>query len=452
MKLEDEIIKRLDDAGFEVYLVGGAVRDMLRDVPPKDYDFATNAKPEEVQEIFSDKKLAVVGKRFKVTIVEGVEVATYRKDNQTKLFSAKYCEPVYANTIQEDLARRDLTINAMAINAVTDEFVDIYGGEEDLRNGIIKFVGTPINRIQQDPNRIVRACRFLAELKGSFDIETLRVLIECSTYVKNHVEPNVIRKEIIKALGTEEPSIFFSALHLIGALKYIFPAMELCFGHTGGEHHPETIGEHLMMAGDNISAKFPLVRLAGYLHDIGKPSAYQQGLDSEEYADGSFINHEHIGIKLTEKYLKKLRFSNDEISTVKELVGAHMRTVLQLSPRGIRRLKKFLADRGIDPADYIRLKLADRLANLNNTSFTKISLVRGMIINSGIRHQEEELPLCLADLAVTGGELIVKFGLKPGPVVGVLHRMLLDFVVEEGEEFNTYPRLVNQADAYLKEL
>ncbi len=445
MQLEDEIVQRLYNAGFEVFLVGGAVRDMLRDLPPKDFDYATNAKPEEVQKIFSDKKIAVVGKRFKVTIVEGVEVATYRKDNQTKLFSAKYCEPVYAKTIEEDLARRDLTINAMAINAVTKEFIDIYGGEEDLRNGIIKFVGVPINRIQQDPNRIIRACRFLAELQGSFTPETLQVLIECSTYVKRHVEPNVVRKEILKALGTKEPSIFFSALHLIGALKYVFPAMDLCFNHTGGKFHPETIGEHLMSAGDNVSAKYPLVRLAGYLHDCGKPSAFEQA------GDGSFISHEHIGIKLTEKYLKKLRFSNDEVEIVKQLVGAHMRTCLGLTPRGMRRLKKFLSDRSIKPRDYIRLKLADRLANMDRSP-TEIGPVRGMIINAGIRDSEEELPLTVKNLAVSGGELIVKFCLVPGPKVGILHRMLLEFVVEEGTEYNTYPHLVNQAEIYLKEL
>ena len=451
MKLADEIVKRLHEAGFEVYLVGGAVRDMLRDVPPKDFDFATNARPNEVKKLFSDKKICVVGKRFKVTIIEGVEVATYRKDNQTKLFSAKYCKPVYADTIEQDLARRDLTINAMAINAVTNEFIDIFGGEEDLRNGVIRFVGTPLNRIQQDPNRIVRACRMLAEVQGTFAPETLRVLLECSIYVKRHVEPNVVRKELLKALGTKEPSIFFSALHLIGALKYLFPAMELCFGHTGGTHHPESVGEHLMMTGDNVAAKYPLVRLAGYMHDIGKPSAYQQGLESPEHVDGSFINHEHIGIKLTEKYLKKLRFSNNEIDTVKQLVGAHMRTCLGLSPRGIRRLKKYLADREIEPRDYIRLKLADRLANMARTP-TEIAPVRGMIINSGIRGTGEEVPLNLKDLAVSGGELIVKFGLPPGPRIGILHRMLLEFVVEEGEEYNTYPRLVNQAEVYLKEI
>lgn len=444
MSIEDEIVSRLHRSGFEVFLVGGAVRDMLRDVPPKDFDYATNAKPEEVQKLFSDKKIGVVGKRFKVAMVEGIEVATYRKDNQTKLFSAKYCEPVYADTIEEDLARRDLTINAMAINPITNDFIDIFGGEQDLKEGIIRFVGTPINRIQQDPNRIVRACRFLSETQGSFDPETLKALIECATYVKHHVEPNVIQKEIIKALKTETPSIFFSALHLIGALKYLFPAMDLCFNHPGGQFHPETIGEHIMMAGDNISPRFPLVRLAGYMHDIGKPSAYEQA------GDGSFKSHELIGMKLTEKYLRKLRFSNKEVDTVKELVGAHMRTCLGLTPRGIRRLRKFLTDKDIDARSYIRLKLADRLANMDRTP-TEIEPVRGMIINSGIRAVEEVLPLTLDKLAISGGNLILELGLAPGPYVGLLHRRLLEFVVDEGEEYNTYEKLLAQAKVFMEE-
>lgn len=446
MRIEDEIVKRLHEAGFEVFLVGGAVRDMLTDTPPKDFDYATNARPDAIQKLFSDKKISVVGKRFKVSIVEGIEVATYRKDKQKKLFNAKYCEPEYADTIEEDLGRRDLTINAMAINAITDEFIDIHGGEDDLRNRIIRFVGTPIDRIQQDPNRIIRACRFLAKIEGSFTPETLKVMIECATYVKRHVDVDRIRIEIIKAMETPQPSIFFSALHLIGALKYIFPAMELCFNHTGGKFHPETIGEHIMMAGDNVSVKFPLVRLAGYMHDIGKPSAYAQA------GDGSFKSHEHIGIKLSEKYLKKLRFSNSEVKTVKELVGAHMRTCLGLTPKGVRRLKKFLADREIDPRDYIRLKLADRLANMDRTA-TEIAPVRGMIINSGIKGGvEEDLPFTVKDLAMSGGDLILEFGLPPGPIVGLLHKRLLEFVVDEGEEHNTYKALRKQAEILLVEV
>jgi putative nucleotidyltransferase with HDIG domain len=445
--IHQEIINTLHENGFEVFIVGGFVRDTLLGLEPFDMDFATNAKPEEIKKLFTSKnmKVSLVGQQFKVSLVNGIEVATFREDKQTKLFKARYCEPEYADTIEEDLARRDLTINAMAVNAITKEFIDPFNGSQDLVDGIIRFVGNGRNRVQQDPTRILRACRFLAQIEGSFSHDTLKVLLECAPYVKKHIEPDRIRLEILKAMKANQPSIFFSALHLIDALKYIFPSMDLCFGHTGGKHHPETIGEHLMQTGDNISKKFPLVRLAGYLHDIGKPSAYEQN------GDGSFNNHELIGMKLTEKYLRKLRFSNYEIATVKNLVSAHMRTCLGLTPRGIRRLKKYLADIAIDPRSYIRLKLADRLANMDRTP-TEIAPVRGMIINSGIREVEENLPLTLKDLTLSGGDLIKEFGLHPGPVVGVLHKRLLEFVVDEGEEFNTYKALVKQARVYLAEI
>lgn len=440
--LEQTIVERLHSAGFEVFIVGGAVRDKILGITPKDIDFATNATPDQVVKLFSDKKICVVGKHFKAVKVEGIDVATFRKDRQEEMYDSKHCKPEYAKTIQEDLSRRDLTINAMAINAITNEFIDLFGGKNDLKRGIIRFVGDPLQRIKEDPDRIIRACRFLAKIEGSFAVSTLKALSDNSHFVWHYVEPERIQMEIVSAMSVKTPSIFFSALHVIGALRFIFPEMSVCFEHTGGQYHGETVGEHCMLTGDNISPKFPMLRLAGYMHDIGKPMAYAAA------RDGSFKEHETFGGKLVKRYLTKLRFSNDDIDKVANLVYAHMRTCRHLTPKGIRRLRKYLADYNVDPRDYIRLKLADRSANLlrDKNNFTPI---KELIINAGIRRVEEDIPFTVRELAISGGQLIEVFKLVPGPIVGKLQKALLEFVIEEGESFNNYITLKTKAELIL---
>jgi tRNA nucleotidyltransferase (CCA-adding enzyme) len=441
-EIELLIIDRLANNGFEAFIVGGAVRDKLLGLPPNDIDFATNAKPEEIINLFKDKTIGVVGKSFKVVFVEGVQIATYRKDVQKEFFSAKYCEPVYADNIYDDLCRRDLTINAMAINTVTNEFIDIHKGEEDLRKGIIRLVGDPIQRLWQDPNRIVRACRFVAKTEGYFHKDTYAALCECAVFIKRHVEVERLCEEIMKAMEVNTPSIFFSSLQSVGALKYIFPAMADAFHQIGGEFHKETVGEHLMLAGDNVHKKFPVLRLAAFLHDIGKPKAFLKE------GDGSFKAHEAYGATLAETYLKKLKFPNKIIQEVVNLISSHMRVCRGLTPRGIRRLRKHLSDDGVDPRSFLRLKLADRSANLFRSP-TEIQPVKELIINAGIRSVEDPV-LTLKDLAISGGDLIKEFNIKPGPLVGKVHKALLEFIVEEGEENNTYEILKEKAKELLE--
>ncbi len=445
MTIEQEIIKRLDAAGFQVFIVGGAIRDEILGLPINDIDFATNARPEQIIKLFKGKNIGVVGKSFKVVFVEGVQIATFRKDVQNVFFSAKFCEPVYADTIQEDLERRDLTMNAMARDAVTDEFFDLHGGVDDIRNGIIRLVGDPIERIQQDPNRIVRACRLLAKTEGIFAPETYAALCECAVYIKRHVEAERLCDEIMKAMEVRTPSLFFSALHTIGALKYIFPAMADSFDYSGGEYHKETIGEHLMMAGDIISPRFPVLRLAGYLHDIGKPKAF----DKEK--DGSFKAHEAYGAEMANRYLRKLKFPNSITNEVVGLIDSHMRVCRGLTPKGIRRLRKHLADSNVDPRSFLRLKLADRSANMYRSP-SEIKPIKELIINAGIRCDPNEVSVVsLKDLAISGGELMKEFNLPQGAIIGEIHRALLEFIIEEGDEFNTYDILRNKAKELLQQ-
>lgn len=443
------IADKLVNNGFECFIVGGAVRDSLLGKEPKDIDFATNATPDQVAALFRDRKVSTNGKTFKVVMIDGVEVATYRKDRQNEMFNAKHCKPTYAKTIEEDLNRRDLTINAMAFN-MSEPFdcfdktmIDPHKGWEDLNKGIIRFVGDPLERIKEDPNRIIRACRFLATLEGRFEKQTLEVLQEYSHYVKDYVAPERIRIEILKTMELETPSLFFSALHLIGALKYIFPEMNDCFNHQHGKYHLETVSEHLMLTGDIISPRFPLLRLAGFLHDIGKPLAMR-------IHDGSCLEHDRLGSKMVEKRLGDLKFSKKEIDTITQLVYVHMLTCKNITPKASRKLQKKLADKEINPRDFLRLRLADRLANLGKDPNT-FSPIRDLIINCGIRKNEEELPFTVKSLALSGGELIDIFGLTPSPIVGKLQKHLLNFVIENGEEYNNKDKLLTESKKFLEQ-
>lgn len=423
------IAKRLQENGFECYVVGGYVRDKLLGITNKDVDLCTNCTPDELEQLFKGNKISKVGKQFLVTIINDVEVATYRTDVQTEMYKAALCAPKQARSLQEDIFRRDLTVNALALDPFTDELIDFVGGDKDLKNGIIKFVGDPYERIQQDPCRILRAARFLAVLEGSFSVETLQALKDCAHHVKD-IAPERIRIEILKVMKCKTPSIFFSALHLIDVLKYIFPALDECVDHTGGKYHGEDVWTHCLLACDNISPRFPILRLSALLHDIGKPETFKIA------GDGSFREHESTGGRLAKKYLRKLKFSNEEILTVGNIIYAHMRVCRGLEPKGTRRLQKYLADYNVNPRDYLRLKLADRSANLlkGTNTFTPI---KELIVGVGLR-RVAPIPLSVKNLAISGGDIIKEFNLTPGPIIGELQKSLLEFVICEGEEVNTY--------------
>lgn len=437
----EEIIRRLCNRGFATYVVGGSVRDMLAGVDPKDFDIVTAAAPEVVAVIFHDHDVRVVGKSFGVVLVDGTEVATFRHDRHSGV-GDKHCAVSFVSSIQEDLSRRDFTVNAMACCELTGDIIDVHGGRVDLKQRVIRFVGDAGKRIKEDPNRIIRACRFLAKLEGDFDPQTREALQDHARYVRDYVAPERVRLEIMKAMDVAKPSLFFSALHSIDALRYIFPAMDSCAGHPHGQWHQEDVFTHLMLTGDALPAEAPLLRLAGYLHDIGKPAAWL------EMGNGTFVGHELTGEDLVEAELKALKFSADEIRQVKGLVRLHMSVVRGASDKALRRLLRRMHEKGVSPAEFLALKAADHTANL-------LKSPAGLHELEALRLQfsklaEEKPPVGAHALAVSGGELIKVFNLTPGPLVGKLQRHLLDQVVDQGSEINTKDSLLVLAKQFLQ--
>lgn len=435
-----DIIRRLCDHNHDTYLVGGGIRDMLSGYEPKDFDVVTEASPERIMDLFADCDVKTVGKSFGVVLVNGYEVATFRHDRYNGI-GDKNCTVYFAHSIREDLSRRDFTVNAMAYCELTGEIVDLHGGRGDLRSRIIRFVGDPLQRIKEDPNRIIRACRFLAKLEGEFDLATRAALSANAAYVADHVAPERIRLEILKAMGLARPSLFFSALHSIGALQYIFPSMDSCVEHTHGQHHIEDIFVHLMLAGDALVTEDPLLRLAMYLHDVGKPVAFSQR------TDGSFVHHETIGEEIVAGELRALKFSNTEISRVKNLVHIHMRDGFTTSDKAMRKFLKKLSDRHITFDDFLKIRIADRAANRKKQPYNDSEIKA--LVEHAHRVQNEELPLTPQSLAISGGDLMEIFNLSPGPIIGELQRYLLNQVLENGQEVNSRDSLLRLAWQYL---
>lgn len=403
-----KIIQTLCDNGCKAYLAGGVVRDLFLDKDPNDYDIVTEATPEQIEQLFHNNKIDKVGKSFEVCIVDGIEVAGYRKDTYFGL-SDKNVEIEPAMTLEEDLGRRDFTINSMAFCPYTNELIDPFEGIIDLDKRLIKFTGDPYDRIYEDPCRIIRACRFLCQIDGDFDINTYKALKKYSYLIKDYVSPERVRLEIFKALKTKKASSFFRSLHSIDGLKYIFPSLNNCYGIDGGKYHKESIFDHNMYAGDAISSICKITKLAGYLHDIGKPRTKSE--------DGSFIGHEKVSSDLAKDELLYLRFSNREIEYITTLLRYHMFSINQSKGKGIRKLLSKLNKHNIKYTDWLRLKFADSTANLNKGPYPLKK--KKELINKIEKEMEIENPIfSIKDLDIDGNQVMNILDIGPGPEVG----------------------------------
>jgi tRNA nucleotidyltransferase (CCA-adding enzyme) len=299
-----KILSRLVTSGFRAYVVGGAIRDILMGLTPKDYDITTNALPDQVVSLFKDDEDFMVSdvnaKSYHIVVVNGVEIATFRKDIYAE---GNLINTVPSRSLETDLKRRDFTINAMAVG-LDGILIDAFNGEGDLRDKLVRFVGVPFDRITEDPNRIIRAARMCAKINGQIvgsHMNDVKYLVD---FKVPKIAKERIRLEIIKAMECDKPSKFFRVLADIGALRYILPSLDATMEVIGGKQHREGVFDHCMMTGDYIRREFstkvkanPMLALAGYLHDIGKREpVFKNG-------EIHFYGHEDLGAELARKIL-----------------------------------------------------------------------------------------------------------------------------------------------------
>jgi len=423
-EVSDQIIRRICECGWKAYLCGGAVRDNFLGTDPQDFDIVTDALPDELEKIFPDRKVKTVGANFLVTLIDNIEVSTYRSD---KNFSPgrHNCITKVCETLVEDLSRRDFTFNAIAVCPYSGDIIDPFNGIEDLSSKIVKFVGNPHERIKEDYLRMIRAARFACLIEGSLDLETLNA-VRKHRHLVTKISPERIRIELLKVMKYKKPSIFFDILHITGIMQILFPELEDMYGHTGGNRHAETLDEHFKLTGDTLSPKDPILRLIGYFHDIGKPIAWSSG-------NGDFVNHENIGSLMIKDIFTKYKFTNKEIKRAENLVKFHMRSIDSLTTgRAVRRLLKVFAENNVNWKDWLKLKIADERANLAKEQYKRdhIKKICLKIYNA------QKAPTCafsVKDLKISGYDVMETLNIKPGNLVGSILKILFDKVLDNPE-------------------
>jgi len=433
------LVQKLCDNGCKSYITGGAVRDLQLNVNPHDYDIVTEATYEQLERIFNTHNFKKVGKSFEVAMVDGIEIAGYRIDTYPDPNVRSECVVDLANTLEEDLSRRDLTINSMAYCPYNGNLIDPYNGAEDLKNRVIRFTGDAHRRILEDPCRILRACRFLALLDGTFHESTLEALKKHSHLVKG-IASDRIQKELIKVLSYEKPSIFFRALEEIGILNFVFPSLHNCIGLAGGNHHDEDVFDHCLLVGDAISRKNPIVRLAGFLHDVGKVTASK----IQEDGDIKFIGHEKDGVDPIFNELTALKFSNDDINTIIGLVSLHMRQIEDVKAKTIRRLLITLSEFNLTWKEWLQIRVADRKGNLTKVPHSREAIKNFVLTFHRVLHPSKNVNVALkvTDLAINGNDVITLLNIRPSAQIGIVLNGLLELVLDE-PELNTFETLSN---------
>lgn len=429
------LIRRLEENGYEAYAVGGCVRDMLLCRTPKDYDVTTNALPSEIKRIFRRTVDTGIAHGTVTVLLSGgsYEVTTYRLDGAYEDMRHPK-EVTFSDRLEEDLKRRDFTVNAMAWNPKSG-LVDLFGGQEDLREKRIRCVGKASERFSEDVLRILRAVRFAAQLGFSIEEETLRE-IRISARNLPRISKERIRDELVKLLISDRPGDF-RILYETGITAVILPwfdAMMKTPQHCG--YHHVNVGEHTLLTLPHVPAE-PVLRLAALLHDVAKPILRTVGEDGEDH----FHGHAERGAEMAGEILRDLKFDNDTIRRTVHLIRCH-----SLRPEGkTEAVRRCLAAVGREafPA-YLALQTADSMAKEPSRVPEMLSRIGEVRARYG-EITERGDAVTIGELAVGGNEMLA-LGLR-GPEVGRALSMLLDTVLADPAR-NTKEDLLAAAAAY----
>lgn len=438
------VSNRLWKNGFEAYLVGGGVRDILMGRDPKDYDIATNAKPEQVQKIFP-RSIATGAKFGTVTVLsptkEGedvpIEVTTYRCE-EDYIDGRWPSKVVFTEDIMRDLGRRNFTINAMAYCLHPKEserqLLDPFDGLGDIKRKLIRAVGTPLERMKEDGLRGFIACRQASVLGFTIEKETFNAIKKTLTVAKM-VSIERVRDEFLKLLyDSPKPSVGIEYLRKTGLLKIFIPELLEGINTAQKKFHVENVYLHLLHSCDKAVDE---VKVAALFHDIGKPRC--------RMPDGHFYGHDIVGAKMTKAILTRLKFPKSEVKRITTLVRYHMFWYRdEWTDAAVRRLLRRLGGESIFD-QLVALRMADSQANPKaNIQPWAISKLQERVA----RLKQEEMALKVTDLAVRGDDAI-KLGVPKNKRLGVLLNYLLDLVVDNPME-NSKPRLEKQIKKFVE--
>lgn len=449
------VISELKNKGFEAYIVGGCVRDFLRGTEPQDWDVATNAKPTEIGKIFprsyADNKFGTV------TILTGsedpklkeIEITPYRIES--KYTDKRHPDEIkWAKTIKEDLARRDFTVNAIAMSlsepgTAKPGIIDPFKGQKDIKNKIIRAVGNPEDRFSEDALRMMRAVRFAVTLQvppsggrsASWRIETKTgQAIKKAAPLLQVISKERIRDELMKIVMVEEAASGLELLRKLGLLKYIIPELEEGYGQTQNKHHIYEIYDHNLRCLDYAAKKKynKFVRLAALFHDLAKPRT-KRG----EGPDSTFYGHEILGAKMTCQVLNRLKFSKKDIEKIAKLVRYHLfyYNVGEVSEASVRRLVRQVELENV--AELLQLRYCDRIGSgCPKAEPYKLRHLKYLI------EKVSQDPISVKMLEVNGKDVMDTLEIQPGPAIGQILDILLGQVL-------SYPQR-NKKNVLLQEI
>ncbi len=421
-----EILKKFEKAEFEIYVVGGAVRDLISKKIIDDWDFTTNATPEEILKIFPDgfydNAFGTVGISHESS-PNPFEITTFRHEIG---YSDKRRpdKVIWGKTLEEDLKRRDFTINAMALKRKGQkyEIIDPYKGQEDLEKKLIKAVGNPKERFSEDALRMMRAVRFSAELNFSIEKKTLEA-IKANAPLINEIAKERVKDELLKILASTHPYEGIVTFREVGLSQEIIPEFEKTFGveqKSPGRHHIHDVGTHSLLSLKNCKSEDPIVRLATLIHDIGKPQTYKK----MENGTITFYNHEVVSTKIAKRIAERLKLSKKQSEKLITLVQYHQFTVDERqTDKAIRRFIRKVGKENIK--DMLDLRVGDRLGGGARETSWRLEEFKKRLI------EVQKQPFTIHDLKISGNDVMKELNLKPGPRIGEILKKLFEEVEEK---------------------
>jgi poly(A) polymerase/tRNA nucleotidyltransferase (CCA-adding enzyme) len=448
MRIPDYVknmLEKLAQAGFEAYIVGGCVRDLLMGREPGDWDITTNARPEKILAVFPDGKyenafgtVLVPVKLANGKTQDVVEVTTYRSE-QGYSDRRHPDKVVFEDSLEKDLSRRDFAINALALIISNNQFpiskqisnfkfqisnysvIDMFGGLKDLKRKIIRAVGEPEDRFKEDALRMLRAVRLACQLDFSIEPKTARAMMKMAGGIK-FVSAERVRDELIKILESAKAYEGVMMLYEDKLLQYIIPELERGVGVGQSRHHIYSVFHHSVLSLQHTTNKKWQVRLASLLHDIAKPQTKRMGTDQV----ATFYNHDIVGAKVAAKIMQRLKFARADIERVALLIRYHMfyYNVGEVTESSVRRLIRKVGEENL--ADLIDLRVADRLGSgVPKAKPYKLRHLEYMF--KKVRHDVVSVKM----LKINGDDLMKLLNLAPGPKIGAILDVLLSEVIED---------------------
>ena len=425
-----ELATVFNESGFSLYLVGGAVRDYILGKENNDYDFTTDAEPQDVKKLF--KRTIDTGiKHGTVTVIfhgHHYEITTFRTEGD--YLDSRHPESVhFVKSLEEDLMRRDFTINAFAASLPDGKIIDLHDGMKDLRHKTIRAIGNPEKRFKEDALRMMRAARFSSQLGFRIERETLKAMHELHGTI-THVSAERIREELWKLVNGKNPRNGLEAMRETEIMDEILPELSETYGFEQGGMHRETLYEHLVLALECArDHDYPLtVKLAALLHDIGKVRTREEGGGEREW---TFYGHDTVSAEMADRVFRRLKASNDERESVVHLIRNHMFSYTpDWTDSAVRRFINRIGTENINSLFFLRV--CDISATVGHKPVPDNLLAFSERINAEL---DKENALTIKDLRINGNRLR-ELGIKPGPAMGEILKRLLDEVIETPEKNN----------------